>query len=114
MATFSKGQRVKLLQHPRARPDYVGRVGAFVRYEQCAFQSAFDSLVLFDGDLEPRWGPSETLAPLTDPHADAFIEGIKKLGPLYVEPRVIEPQEIVKAIEDGMRATLRYYQGLGK
>jgi hypothetical protein len=35
------------------------------------------------------WFAPEALAPLTDPKADAFIEGIKKLKP-YEEPKVVK------------------------
>lgn len=85
---FKVGQRVKRIANPRllnadnttmpvgmtgvvvARADHTGHIP-----------------VLPDGFLGRPWGcEPETLAPLTDPKAEAFLESIRKMKP-YSEPR---------------------------
>jgi hypothetical protein len=103
MATFKVGQRVRkvayrqLLHEPHAVVVPIGAEGV-IR----GFYDGFGGLWLVEypgyspsrHHIECGFGPyfyneAQQLTPLTDPHADAFIEGIKKLKP-YEEPKVVK------------------------
>lgn len=79
---FKVGQRVKVVACD-AKPEYVGRPGTFLGYQA---HWAGDCSVQFDGDTVPKFGPSQTLAPLTPPNesdneaARQFIERMKRIA----------------------------------
>ncbi len=90
MATFKVGQRVRIIQSSK-HPDNVGREGVITHDlwmdPHCSHSYARGRLVYnvaLDGHphaVHGTWGAlPEQLAPLTDPKADEFIEGLKKLA----------------------------------
>ena len=55
--------------------------------------------VAFDGypthpNFDYWYAPIYTLAPLTDPSADSFLETVKSWGPLHEEPRKIDWEKV--------------------
>jgi hypothetical protein len=103
MATFKAGQRVRVvaihipgIDAHLVRPA-VGMVGTVMSI----WERRVNVLVTLDsGPLNAEGKPiwffaSSELAPLTDPKADEFIEGLKKLT--YVEPeapKVNQPERV--------------------
>lgn len=92
MATFKVGQRVKRVSHPTTSandtPMPIGATGTVLRPVDAV------GCVRVRADSDGlSWGcMAYTLAPLTDPGADAFIERIKKLK-VYDEPLVVKTKE---------------------
>jgi len=90
MATFTKGQRVKVRDNGTP---WAGREGVFVQYgglRPIEILHGMDSAAIFNG--EECAGRACDLVPLTDPAADQFIERIKKLErePLSIAPKVTQ------------------------
>lgn len=95
MATFKVGQRVKKVRHNGRVPGQPGvghlhftPLGAEGVIEEIA---GSEVAVLFDGMEYQLWGFPWQFVPLTDPQADAFMEGLKKLAR--------EPQPVVREAE---------------
>ena len=84
MATFKVGQRVRIVYSKwglEGRETIIHRIPSLRADSDCDF--------FLDGE---RWAANfSSLAPLTDPGADAFIERIKKLKP---EPVVPVPEHV--------------------
>jgi hypothetical protein len=100
MATFKVGQRVKVVPHAEARPEYVNKEGTFGGYDVSSVLGLFmghDCYVYFDGKPEKIYGPSFGLAPLTDPRAEEFIGDMNRFASIAKQTvRVLTPDEMAK------------------
>jgi hypothetical protein len=92
MATFKVGQRVKkIANRSRLDPSWDECLDVPMNAEGVVkeVQNMYGEVtVVFDFDGKRSSMPAYTLAPLTDPKADEFIESIRKLKPLHEEPKV--------------------------
>lgn len=94
MATFKVGQKVKVIaQVPASIECYGSRIGQEAVVEALTHQTYGGALTIAFLSDGAKWAAiPEHLAPLTDPKADEFIEGLKKLAR---EPAPIVPQSEV-------------------
>ena len=95
MATFKVGQRVRLIsQDPSSIArwgNYIGQEAIVVATSHPHFSWALGIQFLSEQQL---WAAMPRhLAPLTDPKADEFIEGLKKLAR---EPAPLVPQKVAQ------------------
>ena len=100
MATFKVGRRVKrVAQGPGLLPIPLGTTGTVIGDDGFMFGQHW-TRVQWDIDLAPDYCSvfTDTLAPLTDPSADAFIDRLKKLGK---EPVVLTPAELERVAGGG-------------
>jgi hypothetical protein len=90
MAKFKVGQRVRVIGHfggsriPREKR-WIGHEGTIIARPWHGILSGWNWYLDLNG-FRYYFHDAE-LAPLTDPKADAFLESIRKLKPLY-EPQV--------------------------
>ena len=98
MAQFHEGQRVRIVGCGGTEQWAIGKEATFLHYgpeRGRFFANGEDCCIAIDGvpppPLHNGWAAkSLSLAPLTDPSADRFIERIKKLGkePINDAPKV--------------------------
>lgn len=87
MATFRKGQKVRVIGHvlEPGNMDFRGREGTVHGYERGLIHR--NLLVRVELDHKSVYCFAECeLAPLTDPKADAFLESVKSWKPEPVAP----------------------------